>query len=102
MSNTLKKTGQGRINLRQAIRRLFFGDAAGQGSRGAQNEQRYRGGSLQIHPTLETLEGRALMAVVADLGSDTSAPLAASTTTTTTMEVAMSHAPRHNDVDAED
>lgn len=48
---------------------------------------------------LEALEGRALMAVVADLGSDTAAMLAASTTT---MEVAMSPAPRHNDADAED
>jgi len=91
-----------RKNLAQAIRELFFGGTAGRTGRGTGQGERYRGRSLQIHPSLETLEGRALMAVVADVGSDAAATLPANTATPSTVQVAMAHGPRHNDADAED
>ncbi len=104
MSLHSKQTKQGsdRHSLRQAIRQLFFGTTAEHRTGGSHTEQKYRGRSLQIHPVLETLEGRSLMAVVADLNSDTTSTPSVHTELTTTMPAAMPRGPRQNIVDAED
>jgi peroxidase len=83
-----------RRSLIAAIRQLFGG--------AARPEPRYRGRSLQVHPSLETLEGRSLMAVVAGLATDMADTPPAEISSAITMPAAPPRGLRQNVVDSED
>ena len=99
MTHFSKKTNRWSLQaaLQSRLRKLFLGIAESQG-RGIRKQPILLGRSLQVHPVLESLEERSLMAVMAA----TSNEMPTADSSVVLMPAATPTGPRHNAIDAED